>query len=560
MNFEFWKGNGRNTSSPRTPTPQQIDQSSIDKGLVNRKGENTCFLNVVIQSLWHLKTFRAHIQDVTYDHQCTERCLLCALSMLFAQFSFSNEEVIPPDILRQTLAEQHKQDERFQLGQEEDAHEALNVILQWFHCNQVKNMDLQKGMQVVCQPKCISHKNFGCQVCTMRRCRECNATSEPETEDQFLFSIYATELAKLTDFHKAFKTAQRYSCPQLINRSDSINQDSLIYIPIVDLRANPFGGQTKLLQEDFTPNSDNRCIRISLKFRQTPNFSQWRKQLDIEFNEIYKFVSNGGTLLVPAAAKKMQITDEITIKHDLGKDLPLSFRKQLQAQLDHVTYKCPGPAVEERHCFSIPEIFSVNINWPGDIVDENLVYQVHNKIPEHFDVRLIMQCFDQADLFQLKACVAYYGRHYIAFCWSEKQQSWLKFDDSKVKRVGRTWPECRRYATSKNWRLTTLFYETTKPIRDSVHKRQWYVNFQDRIRNSVKQLNEENADSKPETKFIVQPPSYESCEPDSSNKVKAPKPSPEHLNETRDRAATERARFFSRKLKDFSSDSTNVHI
>jgi len=28
------------------------------KGLVNKKGTNNCFLNVVIQSLWHLQSFR----------------------------------------------------------------------------------------------------------------------------------------------------------------------------------------------------------------------------------------------------------------------------------------------------------------------------------------------------------------------------------------------------------------------------------------------------------------------------------------------------------------------
>ena len=45
------------SSAPPSPH-SQIAHPSDEKGLRNRAGENNCFLNVTIQSLWHLQPFR----------------------------------------------------------------------------------------------------------------------------------------------------------------------------------------------------------------------------------------------------------------------------------------------------------------------------------------------------------------------------------------------------------------------------------------------------------------------------------------------------------------------
>lgn len=56
----------------------------MEKGLVNNRGENNCFLNVVIQSLWHLESFRSRFFG--WDmHKCNKTslasCVHCALSV-----------------------------------------------------------------------------------------------------------------------------------------------------------------------------------------------------------------------------------------------------------------------------------------------------------------------------------------------------------------------------------------------------------------------------------------------------------------------------------------------
>ena len=57
-----------------------------EKGLDNRFGENNCFLNVVIQSLWHLDSFRTKFIDWdSHKHQEDNNCVHCSLKVKFFQ-------------------------------------------------------------------------------------------------------------------------------------------------------------------------------------------------------------------------------------------------------------------------------------------------------------------------------------------------------------------------------------------------------------------------------------------------------------------------------------------
>lgn len=67
-----------------------------EKGLVNRVGENNCFLNVCIQALWHLGPFRDKFLHATAleaapspvrprqaRHVHGPSCVFCALRVIF---------------------------------------------------------------------------------------------------------------------------------------------------------------------------------------------------------------------------------------------------------------------------------------------------------------------------------------------------------------------------------------------------------------------------------------------------------------------------------------------
>ena len=55
------------------------------KGLENETGSNNCFLNVIIQSFWHLTSFRTSFQLNSYDHShsSVSLCLICELRVYF---------------------------------------------------------------------------------------------------------------------------------------------------------------------------------------------------------------------------------------------------------------------------------------------------------------------------------------------------------------------------------------------------------------------------------------------------------------------------------------------
>lgn len=58
-------------------------EEEAKKGLQNRVGEQNCFLNVVIQGLWHLRSFRDKFQSSTAEHRHAAQgsCIHCALKV-----------------------------------------------------------------------------------------------------------------------------------------------------------------------------------------------------------------------------------------------------------------------------------------------------------------------------------------------------------------------------------------------------------------------------------------------------------------------------------------------
>eukprot|EP00668_Euglena_longa_P046480 GGOE01062165.1.p1 GENE.GGOE01062165.1~~GGOE01062165.1.p1 ORF type:complete len:712 (-),score=170.65 GGOE01062165.1:138-2204(-) len=103
------------------------------KGLANALGRNNCFLNVVIQSLWHTRPFR-----VAFQQHCTRHppcplatpCLACALRDVFSGLEESGTQAVSPDALRRVLATVHEQ---FDKGRMNDAAETFDILLDTLH-------------------------------------------------------------------------------------------------------------------------------------------------------------------------------------------------------------------------------------------------------------------------------------------------------------------------------------------------------------------------------------------------------------------------------------------
>ncbi|GAB5362649.1 hypothetical protein AAMO2058_000815700 [Amorphochlora amoebiformis] len=208
-----------------------LSKGDLHKGMYNGTGLYHCFLNVVIQSLWHLRSFRERFLALDYTHVCLRKpCAFCALRAIFTMYKFGAEKVIPPEGLRKALSEIYKTNLRFQLETMADATECLDEILKLMHCDHTGIVDVRKYDEIACTPQCISHAAFGALIMDQKQCVACGATSDPVVNNSFVFNVYAQQLLSnkskslqkmlggvgISGFYTSVKkqwSTQKYSCP-----------------------------------------------------------------------------------------------------------------------------------------------------------------------------------------------------------------------------------------------------------------------------------------------------------------------------------------------------------
>uniref|UniRef100_M1B0F4 Ubiquitin thiolesterase/ zinc ion binding n=1 Tax=Solanum tuberosum TaxID=4113 RepID=M1B0F4_SOLTU len=107
-------------------------------GLKNEVGEYNCFLNVIIQSLWHVRRFRDEFLRTSSEHvHVGDPCAICALYDIFTALSTASTETcrktVDPTSLRISLSNLYPDSNFFQEGQMNDASEVLGVIFDSLH-------------------------------------------------------------------------------------------------------------------------------------------------------------------------------------------------------------------------------------------------------------------------------------------------------------------------------------------------------------------------------------------------------------------------------------------
>jgi len=113
--------------------PTRLDTDSINRGLTNKQGSHNCFLNGVLQVLWHIRPFNDLI--LTLRHQCMDpiSCFFCRLRALFAEYRSTDKITIPPDSIRDALHAIYHPEGKFQLWQMADAAECFEAIMNILH-------------------------------------------------------------------------------------------------------------------------------------------------------------------------------------------------------------------------------------------------------------------------------------------------------------------------------------------------------------------------------------------------------------------------------------------
>lgn len=187
------------TSPPPTSSPPPSSSSSSflygtppqEKGLSNRAGENNCFLNVTIQSLWHLEPFRNAFESTVTRHAPDCNCVHCALTIVLTNYRYAASQTIAPNVLRKSMDVLYAAESRFQIGDLSDATECFDAICSCLHDVAVGG----KGEGTVCDPQCCAHSAFGMIVEDVLKCKRCGDV-ECDTQSMFLHYVYASEIIR----------------------------------------------------------------------------------------------------------------------------------------------------------------------------------------------------------------------------------------------------------------------------------------------------------------------------------------------------------------------------
>jgi hypothetical protein len=155
-----------------------FESTTLHRGLTNQVGENNCFLNVTIQALWHLGPFRLKLKKLIHNystngssylsssssnnqqqhntnattnnnstiisnstsniinntthnkiHWFPRDGLLDALCSLFIEYEFTDQDVLPPNTLRESLGRLSQQFELGEVYDDDNNHNYLYLLI-----------------------------------------------------------------------------------------------------------------------------------------------------------------------------------------------------------------------------------------------------------------------------------------------------------------------------------------------------------------------------------------------------------------------------------------------
>mmetsp|Transcript_15921 Transcript_15921/g.17663 ORF Transcript_15921/g.17663 Transcript_15921/m.17663 type:complete len:133 (+) Transcript_15921:1220-1618(+) len=89
---------------------------------------------------------------------------------------------------------------------------------------------------------------------------------------------------------------------------------------------------------------------------------------------------------------------------------------------------------------SSPDVFTLAFHWiDPDEADRDKIQRIFNMISPVINTNEFMRVGESDTLkktFILRGFISYYGKHYMAYFYSETNDYWLHFNDSKITKVG----------------------------------------------------------------------------------------------------------------------------
>ncbi|KNC75432.1 hypothetical protein SARC_12042, partial [Sphaeroforma arctica JP610] len=183
--------------------------SNITRGLINLPGENMCFLNVLVQILFHLDSFRVGLHSIT-NHVCPfpdkDSCVLSSL--------------------------QYQHTGRFQPKDMDDAAETFEAVCTCIHACLTGNID--KDQQMYCENPCFVHDLFSVSVEEKRKCK-CGGTKTSSKYEKLVNYISTTALVQVAKGVRANGVANPSDMNRLAEQSKAFSSNRFSAITMDDI-------------------------------------------------------------------------------------------------------------------------------------------------------------------------------------------------------------------------------------------------------------------------------------------------------------------------------------
>lgn len=105
---------------------------------------------------------------------------------------------------------------------------------------------------------------------------------------------------------------------------------------------------------------------------------------------------------------------------------------------------CEKPLrVEDKWLLELPQIFTIGFQYPDlDMaLDRETITKLYNLLQPKLNLSRIYKISEVSNspsnaTYILRGLIVYYGKHYWAYFYSQKFDSWFKFDDDQINKVG----------------------------------------------------------------------------------------------------------------------------
>jgi hypothetical protein len=465
-----------NNSLAYRPCQNSRPRRPSRKGLTNPPKAFNCFLNAVIQSLWHLDHFRSIFVSLDKHcwnsrgstkngHECDEimgtysngidfplqnekadmekplvishqtrcrgvvaleqktmpTCVYCALRWIFERFQYDDDaHNLPSDGMRVALAALGERNKRFQLKSMEDAAECFEMIMEQIHedvCGthtcESKNSSLDRFS---CQQaNCPAHVVFGYEIFDERYCK-CHVPRSTGTIHSGCIYYLSTS--------------------KLVSKSREEN---------VDIHGSPsrFG-------ESFFMSSHSG----ELMMKKQPSF------LDL-LRRPWKKSGSSNISINRQCPEKLSTNLTVLKRADTFERIVKSQHIQSTELLFGCEMHCRKVAGVRRILIRPPRVFVMSLAWDSldrDYENTDTVWRLLSPI---LDLRHIFEVVSsEGNEMYLQSIICFYGLHYVSYCFSTSSSTWLLFDDDKVSEIGGDFQDLVEHCVKRKERPYLLFYSS----------------------------------------------------------------------------------------------------